>query len=168
MSINTASDYFAAVEERQHIEALLHRGREKFSGYGLELFERGLGAKIEKLTSEIKSYEVQLGYPTTWDLESNGILVFNVPMDTKLLSQSAFEEIATFNLISVDVNTDVNTTCEQENLYLDADGLFFAYTPQNAGVRMVTASRSDVKDIFYRKTGCVRPLLPQLLCAPST
>ncbi|HTS35340.1 MAG TPA: hypothetical protein VMH04_06690 [Candidatus Solibacter sp.] len=51
-----------AVDERQRLERLIERGRKEFSGYGLELFERGLRAKIAKLTPSIEAWELQQGY----------------------------------------------------------------------------------------------------------
>jgi len=51
------TEYVAAVEERQHLEKLLEAGRKEFSGYGLELFQRGVRAKIAKLTNVIENCE---------------------------------------------------------------------------------------------------------------
>jgi hypothetical protein len=62
MSALGLSDYLAAVEERQHLERLLEAGRNEFSGYGLELFESGLRAKIERLSRAIDRHDLQSGY----------------------------------------------------------------------------------------------------------
>ena len=59
MTISVVNEYLSAIDERKRLEGLLKRGRGEFSGYGLELFERGLGSKIEKLTAEIELYEIQ-------------------------------------------------------------------------------------------------------------
>jgi len=58
-------DYLAAVEERQHLQGVIERGRKQFSGYGLELFERGLRGKIAKLTDAIAQWDAQSGYNLT-------------------------------------------------------------------------------------------------------
>jgi hypothetical protein len=62
MIVNLLPDYLDVVEERQRLEGMLERGRKEFSAYGLELFERGIRAKIARLTSKIEQYEVESGY----------------------------------------------------------------------------------------------------------
>lgn len=59
MIISSSNDYLAAVQERQRLEGLLESGRQQFSGYGLELFERGLRSKFDRLTAEIDRYKFQ-------------------------------------------------------------------------------------------------------------
>lgn len=63
-----SSDYLDMVQERQRLEGLLEQGRREFSGYGLELFERGLRAKLDRLTVAIKQYDTQIGYEASYNL----------------------------------------------------------------------------------------------------
>jgi|GEM_PF-4623717 len=77
MSVNNASEYLAAIEEREHFKTLLERGRKQFSGYGLELFERGLRSKIEKLNAEISRYEFEAGYV---HVETNPFTALTIPL----------------------------------------------------------------------------------------
>jgi hypothetical protein len=63
--IEDFQDYLAAVEERQHLEGVIERGRKEFSGYGLELFERGIRGKIARLEDAIAQWDTRSGYNLT-------------------------------------------------------------------------------------------------------
>jgi hypothetical protein len=57
--VTNVQDYLATIEERRRLEGMLEQGRKEFSGYGLELFERGLRKKIAKLTDAIAQQDAQ-------------------------------------------------------------------------------------------------------------
>jgi len=59
MRITDVQDYVAALEEQRHLEGMIERGRKEFSGYGLELFERGLRKKLARVTDAIVQREAQ-------------------------------------------------------------------------------------------------------------
>src|ERR1700689_420870 len=81
MTTEDAQDYLATVEERRHLEGMIERGRKEFSGYGLELFERGLRGKIAKLTDAITQRNAQSGHnlvASDWSGHENRALTCNV------------------------------------------------------------------------------------------
>lgn len=61
MKINYAGEYLEALAKREHFLTVLADGANRFSGYGLELFERGVKATIDRLNSSIKEYEAEAG-----------------------------------------------------------------------------------------------------------
>ena len=61
-SADSFEDYLSVVALRQHYERLLTQGANKFRGYGKELFESGIEAKIRKLDAVIERYELLAGH----------------------------------------------------------------------------------------------------------
>jgi hypothetical protein len=89
MMINGFDDYLTAVEERRHFEELLQHGRKEFSGYGLELFERGLRGKIAKLTDAITQWDAQSSCDVTtsgWGETRDNLQTFVCTVVTQYVS----------------------------------------------------------------------------------
>jgi hypothetical protein len=64
MKIEKAFEYFGAIESRERLLNMLKQGRREFSGYGLELFEKGILNKLQNVELAISEYETRLGYTT--------------------------------------------------------------------------------------------------------
>lgn len=62
MKIESVIDYYSALAEQERFRGILERGRNEFSGYGLELFERGIQGLLQRIGSAIQEYETLKGY----------------------------------------------------------------------------------------------------------
>jgi hypothetical protein len=197
MSVNEVSDYGAAVEERRHLERMLEQGREEFSGYGLELFERGLRSKIEKLTSEIHSCESTIfayaiygslsSKPTVYEgsasaeiygttkpefgnCEFESLTEFNVNvLGGQVIPQSAFRDLSDFKLGSL---ADVSVSSKWNNIYSEC---IYACVSQPAtvDVRTKAALLLDSDSMTFGHSHGPHGesdsvrCVPQLLCATT-
>ena len=57
MTISDPTQYFGAVQARERLTNMLEEGKKEFSGYGLELFERGMNRRLGEVKDEISRYE---------------------------------------------------------------------------------------------------------------